>query len=273
MYATTIVILQARASSRRLPGKVLEPILGEPMLLRQLERVRRARRVHGVVVATSVDPADDCLEALCRQAGVDCFRGDLHDVLDRFYQAAVEHAAQTIVRLTGDCPLADPELIDAAIECFRAGPCDYASNTIERTFPKGLDVEVFSFSWLLAAWRDAELEYEREHVTAYVHHGADRFARRSLRCEDDFSHLRWTVDEPADLQFARQVYGALYPRNADFGWTDVLDLLESRPELAGINADCWKSTPPPPRTVTAENLAGRTTLPGRRTKTPYRRSA
>jgi spore coat polysaccharide biosynthesis protein SpsF len=260
MHGPTIIILQARTSSRRLPGKVLEPILGRPLLARLIERACRARRIDRLVAATSVDGSDDGVESLCRRIGVECFRGHLHDVLDRFHQAARQFQAKTVVRLTGDCPLADPDVIDAAVDCFRAQPCDYASNTIERTFPKGLDVEVFSADWLETAWREARLPYEREHVTAYVHHQAQRFARRSLRCARDYSALRWTVDEPADLQFVREVYAALEPENPRFRWTDVLELVRRRPDLAALNAACGASTPPPPQIVTAQHLVGTTTL-------------
>ena len=154
-------ILQARASSRRLPGKVMKPILGRPMLERQIERLRRARRLDKLVVATSTDPSDDPIAALCRSLAVECFRGSLDDVLDRFYQAARRAAPRAVVRLTGDCPLADPAVIDQLIELHARGGYDYTSNTLTRSYPDGLDAEVTQLHCLEAAWREARLPSER----------------------------------------------------------------------------------------------------------------
>ena len=168
-------ILQARASSRRLPGKVLKPILGRPMLERQIERLRRARRLDGLVVATSTDAGDDAIDALCRSLGVECFRGSLEDVLDRFYRAVLRHAPQSAVRLTADCPLADPAVIDRLVELHAAGGYDYTSNTLVRTYPDGLDAEVVALPCLEAAWREAALPSEREHVTPFIYNRPQRF--------------------------------------------------------------------------------------------------
>ena len=230
-----LTILQARTSSSRLPGKVLLPLLGKPMLARQLERVRRARHIGRLVVATSTDGADDAVERLCREEGVECHRGSLDDVLDRFYQAALPRKPEVVVRLTGDCPLADPAVIDAVIDFFLAGGYDYASNAVEPTFPDGLDVEVFRFECLETAWREARLPSQREHVTLFIHGQPERFRVGSLRRAENLGHLRWTVDEPADFDFVKRVYEALYPLNPGFATADVLALLASHPELAGIN--------------------------------------
>jgi len=146
-----LAILQARTSSSRLPGKVLKPILGKPMLLLQIERVRRARKIDKLVVATSNDPSDDGIEALCKQHGIDCFRGSLNDVLDRFYRAALTYNPEHIVRLTGDCPLIDPELVDSIIDMHLEGNYDYTSNAIQMTFPDGLDVEILTIKVLKEA--------------------------------------------------------------------------------------------------------------------------
>jgi glutamate-1-semialdehyde 2,1-aminomutase len=231
----TVAVLQARFSSSRLPGKVLLPLQGRPMLARQLERLRRSRRVDALVVATSDRPDDDELAALCAEEGVACFRGSLDDVLDRFYRAADQYKPAAVVRLTGDCPLADPAVIDACIDFFRAGGYDYASNSVEPTFPDGLDVEVMRFDCLERAWREAAVPSEREHVTPFIHTRPDRFRIGSFRNKRDLSSMRWTVDEPDDLEFVRAVYAALYPENSAFATGDVLALLERRPELAAIN--------------------------------------
>jgi spore coat polysaccharide biosynthesis protein SpsF len=164
-----LVILQARVSSSRLPGKVLKSILGRPMLARQIERVLQSRRIDQLVIATSTDPSDDDLENLCWQMNVSCFRGSLNDVLDRFYQAAKKWQPQHVVRLTGDCPLIDPEIIDAAVDFYLAGGYDYAANAIQPTFPDGLDVEIFRFSILESAWKESILPSQREHVTPFIH--------------------------------------------------------------------------------------------------------
>lgn len=232
----TLAILQARMSSNRLPGKALEPLHGEPMLGRQLERVQRARNIDQLVVATSVDASDDPLADYVLRRGVDVFRGELDDVLDRFYHAACTYGAEDIVRLTGDCPLADPTLIDQIIELYRQGGYDIVTNTVAFTYPDGLDAWAFSFDALEQAWREAELPSHREHVTLFMQWNPRRFRVGSVESGRDLSALRWTVDEPGDLRFMEAVYGALYDAKPDFSTDDVLALLARQPELADINA-------------------------------------
>jgi spore coat polysaccharide biosynthesis protein SpsF len=232
---TVIALLQARSSSSRLPGKVLKPILGEPMLARQIERVRRARKIDRLIVATSDSLADDPIEALCKKAGADCHRGSLDDVLDRMAKAARPHKPDWVVRLTGDCPIADPAVIDTAIEMAFKGDYDYVTNAVEPTFPDGLDVEVVRASVLETTWREAVLASEREHVTAFVHQRPDRFKIGHLRHHTDLSHLRWTVDEPDDFELITRFYERLYPQNPAFTWGDVLELIGREPELADYN--------------------------------------
>lgn len=231
-----LAILQARASSTRLPGKVLRPVLGRPLLALQLERVVRARRIDKLIAATSDRPDDDAIAALAQNEGVECFRGSLDDVLDRFYQAARPLNPDYVVRLTGDCPLADPLVIDAVIDFCVSSGFDYASNALQPTFPDGLDVEVVRFSCLEEAWREARLASEREHVMPFIHRRGDRFKIGIYKNETDLSHLRWTVDEPEDLEFVTRVYESLYRQHPDFSTEDVLRLLEERPDLAAINA-------------------------------------
>lgn len=230
-----LAILQARVSSSRLPGKVLKPILGVPMLMRQIERVKRARLVDRLVVATSTDPSDDPIEVLCGQNGIECYRGDLNNVLDRFYRAAKLYRPKHIVRLTGDCPLIDPQVIDQVIRFCLDGGYDYVSNASEPTFPDGLDVEVFRFSALELAWQEARLSSEREHVTPFLYAHPERFRTAQYKNHVDLSYLRWTVDEPADFELVRIVYESLYPSRLDFSTADILALIESRPELATMN--------------------------------------
>jgi glutamate-1-semialdehyde 2,1-aminomutase len=226
-----VAILQARMNSTRLPGKVLKPILGKPLLALELERVRRAKRVDHILVATSVDPSDDSLEALCAALHVSCFRGDLQDVLGRYYHAARASSAEHIVRLTGDCPLADPAVIDRVIGFYLAGNYDYVSNVIAPTFPDGLDVEVFRFRCLEEAFHEAKLPSQREHVTLFLQAQPDRYRLGNCENNVDLSHLRWTVDEPADFELVQSIYEALYPNNPSFTTTHVLDFLEKNPQL------------------------------------------
>lgn len=231
----TTAVLQARVSSRRLPHKVLRPILGRPMLERQIERILRSQRIKKLVVATSTDPSDDPLAELCARLGLACHRGSLDNVLDRFYHAARQTGGDVIVRLTGDCPLLDPALADQIIDFFTSGNYDYASNTLEPTFPDGLDVEVCSLAALETAWKEARLPSELEHVMPFIHRRPDRFRLGSFKSTPDLSRMRWTVDEEADLVFVSRIYEALYPAKSDFSREDVYRLLEQRPEWLELN--------------------------------------
>lgn len=229
-----VSIIQARMGSTRLPGKVLMDIAGVTMLARTVSRARRATRVDEAVVATTTDPRDDAVVDECELLGVRVFRGSEEDVLDRYYMAAREHGAEAVVRVTSDCPLIDPALIDEVVGAFLDARPDYAANTIERTYPRGLDTEVMSFEALERAWREAEKPHEREHVTAYIYRNPDGFRLLSVKGERDLSVCRWTVDTPADLEFVRAVYER-FGTGDSFGWEDALKLVESEPALAEIN--------------------------------------
>jgi spore coat polysaccharide biosynthesis protein SpsF len=231
-----LCILQARISSTRLPGKVMQPILGEPMLARQIERIKRADRIDRLIVATSHEPGDDAIQELCTTLGVDCYRGSLADVLDRFYRAAEQYRPGHVMRLTGDCPLTDPTMLDALIELHLDGGYDYSSNVIRLTYPDGLDAEVFTYALLERAWREARLPHEREHVTPFMRQTRPDIRCGSLEDETDRSAMRWTVDYPEDYDFVRRVFAALYPVNPVFGANDVYRLLEAHPEIAALNA-------------------------------------
>lgn len=226
-----LAILQARTSSTRLPGKVLLPLCGKPMILRQVERILRSKMIDHLVVATSVDSSDNPLVAVCQEAGIPFRRGSLNDVLDRFWESAKDSGADHVVRLTGDCPLCDPEVIDQLVQFHLSHGFDYTSNIDPPTYPDGLDVEVFRVSCLHQAWKEASLYSEREHVTPYIRKHGDLFLCGNLRNDKDLSFHRWTVDEPADYAFALLVYENLYENNPNFGTNDVLNLLEIHPEF------------------------------------------
>ena len=235
----TTAILQARMGSSRLPGKMLLPVIdGKGALELMLERVSAAKSIDQIVVATTTLAEDDPLVELCEKLGISCFRGNSADVLDRYYQCARSVGRDDVlVRLMGDCPLHDPAVIDQVVGFFHDGRYDYAANTHPPTYPDGLDAEVFSFAALEKAWHEATLLSEREHVTYYLYTHPESFSLGNLALEEDFSAHRWTLDEPADLEFIRQVYVSLYPSGKRFGMQDVLALLKERPELLDINQD------------------------------------
>jgi spore coat polysaccharide biosynthesis protein SpsF len=222
--------------STRLPGKVMADLAGEPMLVRHVNRVRRARTLDGVVVATTDRREDDAIMALCHDRGWDVFRGSEGDLLDRYYRAARMVGAHVVVRVTSDCPLIDPSLIDQAVEEFLTSRPDveYLSNSLPRqTFPRGLDTEVIRFDVLERAWQEDTNPQWREHVTPYVYKNPDKFRMIGLTCEADYSHLRWTVDTPDDLEFVRKIYGHF--GHDRFTWREVLSLLEQHPDWIEIN--------------------------------------
>jgi spore coat polysaccharide biosynthesis protein SpsF len=233
LAADVLAVVQARASSSRLPRKVLLPILGTPMLRHELDRVGRARAIDALVVATSVDASDDAIAALCASDGIDCFRGSLDDVLDRVYRAAAARQPRLVVRLTADCPLIDPAVIDAVVDVARARDADIA--VTDESFPDGLDVEVVRFDVLAQAWREAARPSDREHVTLFVRRQPERFRIVRLSNDRDRSHLRLTVDEPQDFELVQRIYEVLYPANPAFTTGDVVALLDAHPELAALN--------------------------------------
>jgi glutamate-1-semialdehyde 2,1-aminomutase len=235
---TTLAIVQARTSSSRLPGKVLLPLQGVPLILFQLERLRRCSRIDRLVLATSSDPSDDELVDQVAQAGVAVFRGDLNDVLERFRACAAHERASVVVRLTGDCPLADPTLIDELVEAFHNGEWDYLANCADEqqlTVPDGFDAEVFKAELLERAAAEARLPSEREHVTPWMRSPAADSRWGHFRHQPVRPYYRVTVDDPADLEVVRQIAAALHPVDPSFGVDAVVAYLEANPELAGRN--------------------------------------
>jgi spore coat polysaccharide biosynthesis protein SpsF len=231
-----VAILQARMGSTRLPGKVLLPAAGKPLIAHMLERVQRAERLDEIWLATSGDLVNDPLAMEVAATGIPVFRGSEEDVLSRYAAVAEKTGADWIVRLTGDCPLHDPAIIDAVIAFAvdHGDRYDYVCNSLRPTYPDGLDVEAFTRDALSRAAKEATTPLQREHVTPFIHRhhdGPGPFRVGHFVGPADFSHLRWTVDEPEDYQVVREVFEALYPVNPQFGWLDVLALVTRRPEL------------------------------------------
>lgn len=230
------LFLQARMGSSRLPGKVMKDVLGQPLLFRICERLEKVRHKNLLAVLSTTNPLDDPIEEFLKQKNIQCYRGSEQDVLDRFYQAAKKLKSDTIVRLTADCAVLDPSLIDQMIEFFKKGKWDYVSNTLIPTYPDGLDVEIFSFQALEKAWKEAKQTHQREHVTAFFYENPDTFRLANYRNAADYSQYRWLVDEPVDLEFIRALYERLHPHNPFFGFQDILDLMAKEPELLKINS-------------------------------------
>jgi len=232
-----VAIIQARMGSTRLPGKVLMDLAGEPMLARVVSRCRRAETLHEAVVAATTQPADAAIAKLCAERAWPCFRGSEDDVLDRYEQAAEAYKADVIVRITSDCPLIEPAVIDSTVRSFlkRRPGVDYACNFLPvRTFPRGLDVEAIGREALRRAWREDRNPVWREHVTEYILQHPELFRIHGVTNDRDYSHMRWTVDEAEDLAFVRRIYGHF--RHDRFSWLDVLGVLAEHPDWMDINS-------------------------------------
>lgn len=239
----------------------MREIDGKPMLMQVVERAWQAKHISSVWVATTSDPSDDAIEALCRKQGVPFYRGSMHDVLDRYYQVAKAEKADVIIRLTGDCPLIDPGVVDATYEAFLCG-ADFAANRLPppwtRSFPIGLDTEICSFTAIERAWLEADQPYHREHVLPYLYEGVSfeavidqpeigkNYVRKGyslhgfhivqLHHHPDYGALRWTVDTPVDLELVKEIFSRISDK-IGFSWLDVIELFENEPQLAQINAD------------------------------------
>ena len=224
-------------SSSRLPGKVMMPILGEPMIVRQIERLRRCTSLDGIAVATSVDPSDDVIAAVAAEVGCEVVRGPLDDVLSRYEQAIQVLQPYAVVRLTADCPLASPTVIDQVVSKFWSSCVDYCSNTLRPTFPDGLDVEVVRANVLLEVASETSDPHEREHVTLGVYRRTDRYRMVNVEGEMDLSGLRWTVDTPDDFTFVSRVNEALYPGNTEFDLSEILALADCDPTFTRTAQD------------------------------------
>lgn len=228
-------IIQARMGSTRLPKKVLKNIENKPMLWHIIQRVKKAELVDKIIIATTIKEEELPIAGVAEKTRVDFFRGSENDVLDRYYRAAKKYKAKVIVRITADCPLIDPRIVDKVVKYFLENDFDYVGNTLKRTYPDGLDTEVFSYRALEKAWREAKKSSEREHVTSYIWNHPQMFKLSNVENNKDFSYMRWTVDEERDLKFVREIYKRLYKKGKIFYMRDVLKLLKRYPELMDIN--------------------------------------
>lgn len=232
-------IIQARVGSTRLPGKIFRNISGKPMLQHVVDRLSFSKFINQIIIATTNLQEDDLVEDFCKRNNFSFYRGSSDDVLSRYYEAAKKFGAQIIVRITSDCPVIDPELIDSMLNDFlsanKSSRLDYLSNVIKRTFPRGLDVEIFSFHALEKIYHEAIDGFELEHVTPYIYLHPEKFSLRNYNNEKDYSFHRWTVDTEEDLKLVSEIYNALYKPGAIFFFRDVLQLFERRPELFSIN--------------------------------------
>lgn len=235
---TVLAIIQARMGSTRLPGKILKQVNGKALLAYQLERVRQSKCIDKIVIATTIDQKDEPIVEFCVQYGVDYYRGSENDVLARYYEAAEQFDGDIIVRLTSDCPIIDPVVIDETIQYYmdHASEFDYVSNTIERTYPRGLDTEVFSNKALKKSYEEATLERDREHVTAYMYSNPQFFRIGSISNSLNFGKHRWTVDTEEDFRLVELILTNLYSENKLFYMKDVIYLLDKHPEWVQLNS-------------------------------------
>ncbi|OWA36192.1 acylneuraminate cytidylyltransferase [Saccharibacillus sp. O16] len=232
----TVAIIQARMGSTRLPGKVMKNLFGKTVLQHVVERVIRASNIDQVVVATTQAEKDNLIVEEAEKLGVAWFRGNEDDVLDRYYQAAVLNQADIVVRVTSDCPLIDSEVLSDLVGFYKEHKYDYVSNTLKRSYPRGLDAEVLSFESLKVAHENASNQESREHVTPYVYNNPDLFSLYSYENAIDYSEYRWTLDTAEDWDLIQKIYENLYRENEIFSWEKGIALMQQKPELYEINA-------------------------------------
>ena len=232
------IVIQARMGSTRLPGKVLLPVMDRPLLSYLLERLDAVKTTHKLIIATTVNAQDDVIESFAQKENRLVFRGNEDDVLDRYYQACRAYPADIIVRITSDCPLMDPAIVDCALDLFQKSytPLHYLSNTLQRTFPRGMDVEVISFEALEIAAKESTVLSDREHVTPFITRQSQRFHLSNFTHTPEAEQYRLTVDTPEDFLLIKKIFEYLYPKNKVFSLTDILKTFEQHPEWAQINA-------------------------------------
>ena len=232
-------IIQARTGSSRLPSKIFLEFCGKTDLYHVYNRVKKSKMIDSIIIATTDKKSDDSVVEFCREEHINCYRGNEDDVLDRFYHCCEQYGlieSDIVVRITADCPLIDPHIIDEVIQHLQDNDYDYVSNAIEPTYPDGLDVEVFLFSSLKKSWEDAELISEREHVTPYIRNHKEFFKIGSYKNDIDLSYYRWTLDETEDYQLINEIYANLYDSENMFTTKDILSFLDENPQLKELNS-------------------------------------
>lgn len=235
------IVVQARMSSSRLPGKVMLPILEEPLLYRMIERLRMVRRISHIVIATSDHTQDDVIERFCKKYQIDCYRGSLNDLLDRHWQVGHLTEADVVLKIPSDCPLIDPRIVDKVLDVYLSAPdkYDYISNLHPATYPDGNDVEIMSFKALTKAWEEAVRPLELEHTTPYFWENPEKFKLGNVLWETGLDYSmshRFTIDYHEDYQFIKRIFEELYPLKPEFSLEDILNLLAQKPEIMAINA-------------------------------------
>lgn len=231
-----VIIIQARMGSTRLPGKVLYELVDKTVLAHVIDRAKAIIGVTEIVIATTIGQQDDPIVQEARKLGVTVYRGSESDVLSRYYEVAKLVRADAVVRITSDCPMLDPEVSSNVVATYSTSNSDYVSNTLERTFPRGLDTEVFSFDSLETAYREAQAPHDREHVTPYIYNNRDRFVCRSFRSSAEIPEYRWTLDTPEDWELITRIYESIYHPDVLFSWKEAAELIKCNPEWAAINA-------------------------------------
>lgn len=238
-----LAIIQARLSSSRLPGKVLKKVLGKPIILFQLERVLKSKLINKVIIATSIDKSDDDLCKLCLKNNIDFYRGSLNDVLSRFYYTYKQFGpSANIIRLTGDCPLIDPKIIDKVILKHLNSNYDYTSNTIQPSWPDGFDVEVINSKILEVINDIAKAPYDREHVTPYIYKNKQKFKLQNVSNYKDWSKIRLTLDFKEDFELIKKIISELYPKNANFKTSDIFKFLNKNADLNNLNSKYYRNS-------------------------------
>ena len=228
--------MQTRVSSTRLPNKVIKNLEGLPMFVQQAKRILQCKKIDKLIVITSTEKSDDILEAICKENDLLCFRGDLYNVLSRYYYAQLAYPCEHAVRVTADCPVIDSAIMELVINTHLINNNDYTSNCLESTFPDGLDTEVISKSALQDAYKYAKKPSELEHVTPYIRNNPQKYQLQNIQSDTDLSNHRWTVDEPEDFELISAIYAHLYAHNCYFNYQEILNLLSLKPELSSINA-------------------------------------
>jgi spore coat polysaccharide biosynthesis protein SpsF len=228
-------IVQARLGSTRLPGKILKDLSGRPMLWHVINRLSGSRYINQTVIATTILSEDDPVQSFCEENNFSFYRGSPENVLSRYYEAAVKYEADIIIRITSDCPVIDPAVVDKIAYKFLTDTPDYISNCIIRTFPRGLDTEIFSFKALEKAYLEAKLQHELEHVTPYIYRHPEIFSIKNFTNDKDLSFHRWTVDTREDFHLIRKIYEELYHKKELFLLDDILNLFDIQPDLVRIN--------------------------------------